>query len=438
MKAYPKYKDSGVEWIGEIPTHWGISKLKHQTQFINGCPFKPAEWNDTGTPIIRIENLNGGTSFNCYTGEVNERYHVNFGDLLFAWSGNIGTSFGPFLWQKEGKYYLNQHIFKLSGYVLDKAFFYRLLKAVTVYVESKAHGIIGLVHVTKGELGGVEIPAVSLPEQQSIATYLDRKTKQIDGLIKKKQNQIDLLLEQRTAVINEAVTKGLNPKAKMKDSGIEWIGEIPAHWNVGQLKHVAASIQTGPFGSQLHAEDYIDDGIPVINPSNMENGKIIHSRKCCVDDLMYEHLIKHRLSEGDVVFARRGEMGRCALVTDVEDGWLCGTGSLRLRLNNSRVIPSYIAQFLSTEASINWLKLESVGTTMDNLNTDIMARIPVIIPPKDEQQQIVSHVDYTIYQFDFLMTKEERLIELLQEYRTSLISEVVTGKVDVRDVRSEN
>ena len=283
------------------------------------------------------------------------------------------------------------------------------------------------------DLRNLPILLPSLSKQRNISVFLDRKTSQFDDLIARKQRLIELLHEQRTALINRAVTKGLNPDAPMKDSGIEWLGEVPAHWTIGQLRYASESIQTGPFGSQLHSEEYIDDGIPVINPSNIGNGKIKANWSITVDESVFQRLTRHRLDVGDIVFGRRGEMGRCALVTEKEDGWLCGTGCLRLRLNTEKVFPPFIAIYLSTIRIKEWLELQSVGSTMSNLNTEILSRIPIPLLSVDEQQKIVEAINTSESQISTIIDKETKLIELLRSFRTSLISEVVTGKIDVRD-----
>jgi len=199
-------KDSGIEWLGEIPRQWECVPLKYVVEFINGAPFKPSDWQSDGVPIIRIENLNGGEEFNYSADQLPKKYHVQKGDLLFGWSGNRGTSFGPFLWSREGLHYLNQHIFRLTGYHCDKTWLYWTLKAVTFYVERQAHGIIGLVHITKGDLGSIKIPLMKETEQRAIAAFLDRETAGIDALVEKVNLSIDRLREYRTALVSAAVT----------------------------------------------------------------------------------------------------------------------------------------------------------------------------------------------------------------------------------------
>jgi type I restriction enzyme S subunit len=277
------------------------------------------------------------------------------------------------------------------------------------------------------------VPYCPIDNQRAIAAFLDRETGRINALTEKKQRQIELLQEKRAALISHGVTKGLDPTVPMKDSGIEWMGQIPTHWKLGKLKHITSSIQTGPFGSQLHAGEYVEDGIPAINPSSMQNGKIVPDWRCCVDEGIFARLKRHRLDEGDIVFARRGEMGRCALVTRGEDGWLCGTGSIRIRLNKEAAYPPFVSQILSTPGVRDWLFLESVGSTMDNLNTEIMSQIPILLPPLDEQIYIVGEIEKHLQQIDILKIKVQESNDRLKEYRTALISAAVTGQIDVRE-----
>jgi len=229
------------------------------------------------------------------------------------------------------------------------------------------------------------------------------------------------------------VTKGLNPEAKMQESGIEWIGEIPAGWGIVELRRVAESLQTGPFGSQLHAEEYVSNGIPVINPSHMKAGRILPDFNVSVDEKTAENLSRHFLEVGDIVFARRGELGRCGLVTEIERGWLCGTGSLRFRPDQKRVYSPFLTWYLSTGYVGDWLSLQSVGSTMDNLNTEILGRVPVPLVPFQEQVNISEKLQLITKEIAETISQAEKQIQLLQEYRTTLISDAVTGKIDVRE-----
>jgi type I restriction enzyme S subunit len=206
-----RLKDSGITWLGEIPEHWEVRKLKHLTRFVNGLPFKPGDWKAEGIPIIRIQNLNGSDSFN-YTSrdDLPSALLIQLGDLMFAWSGNRGTSFGSFQWNREFAGYLNQHIFKLVGYTLPKRYFYYVLRAVTRHVEEQAGGIIGLVHVTKPELGSVQVPLAPTAEAEGIAMHLDAATDGINRAITRFEREVSLLREYRTRLIADVVTGKLD------------------------------------------------------------------------------------------------------------------------------------------------------------------------------------------------------------------------------------
>ena len=286
-------------------------------------------------------------------------------------------------------------------------------------------------------LGNTLIPVPQHDFQDEIVRFLDKETARIDELVKKKQRLIELLEEKRSALISQAVTKGLNPDVPMKDSGVVWAGSCPSHWSVIKLSRATHSIQTGPFGSQLHAEEYIEGGIPVINPSNLHGGKLAAEPRCTVSKETFYRLMRHELQTGDLVFARRGEMGRCGVVTVDSEGWLCGTGSLRIRPNPERLNAVFGFYYLSLRGVREYLELESVGSTMDNVNTSIVGRIPVIQPPIEEQATIVHWIEAESQQINKVSRQVQAAINTLREYRTALISSAVTGKIDVRSYKPE-
>ena len=286
--------------------------------------------------------------------------------------------------------------------------------------------------IMNNEMAEISFALPSEYEQFKIIQYLDHETAKIDSLIEKQQQLIQLLKEKRQAVISHAVTKGLDPRVKMKDSGVEWLGEVPEHWVVAQLKFNTLEMQTGPFGSQLHAEDYIEDGVPLINPAHMINGVLIPDNQITVDEATQERLSRHKLEAGDIIFARRGELGRCAIVREENKGWLCGTGSLKAKLNE-RLLPEYAYLLITSDGLIAELSLESKGSTMDNLNTETLGRIRLPVPPRQEQLDILEYVHLAAGKFKALIDNADSAISLMQERRTALISAAVTGKIDVRD-----
>jgi len=283
------------------------------------------------------------------------------------------------------------------------------------------------------DVSNLLIPVWNTASQTAIADYLDRKTAVIDDLLAEKQRLLEVLAEKRQALITQAVSRGLDPDVPLRDSGVEWLGEIPVHWEVGRLKAICESLQTGPFGSQLHASEYIDGGIPLVNPVHLVNGKIAPDSQVTVEQVTADRLIVHKLELGDVVLARRGEIGRCAAVTENEAGWLCGSGSMRVRPKASILNGEYLFFAISYTFAGQWLSIMSVGTTMDNLNGTIVGDLAIPLPPLQEQLEIVANLYSIQRDIDSLTQTTLETIALLQERRTALIAAAVTGQIEVTE-----
>ena len=288
-------------------------------------------------------------------------------------------------------------------------------------------GAAGQQRVPENFVRDLRVRVPQLAQQRALADHLDRETARLDALVVAKERVLGLLAEKRRALITRAVTRGLDSCGPFCDSGIPWLGEIPAHWTVVQLKFACNSLQTGPFGSQLHSEDYVTGGTPVVNPSHLTGGRIHAADGVSVDEAIADRLAVHRLSLGDVVFARRGEMGRCGVVEAANVGWLCGTGSLRARLRQDSVVPHYLAFVFAETRISDVLAVQSVGSTMDNLNTEILGECHVPVPPLEEQRTIVDHIDRETVTLDAIRTATGRTITLLRERRAALIASAVTG-----------
>jgi type I restriction enzyme S subunit len=257
----------------------------------------------------------------------------------------------------------------------------------------------------------VSVYMPSLDEQRSVAAYLEYETAQIDALIQKQQRLVDMLRERRAAVVEIAIAH------------LDWSTPVRA---------VVRLIQTGPFGSQLKSEEYVPGGTPVINPSHLVNGLVRPSAAVAVDDDKAEELSRHALLLGDVVAARRGELGRCAVVEADAVGYLCGTGSALIRPKADRVDSRFFALCFSSRRSREALALASVGSTMDNLNAGIIAAIRIPVPSIEVQQSTLAAIDDQTSKIDALIAKAERFIELARERRSALITAATTGQIDVR------
>jgi type I restriction enzyme S subunit len=424
IASYKDVKSTGIGWLEDVPNVWSLVPLKKLSDFVNGSAFKPVDWKESGVPIIRIENLNGSEQFNFSQEEIDSRYHVQYGDLLFGWSGNRGTSFGPFVWSRTGLHYLNQHIFKITNLRCDQRWYYWCLKAVTAHVEQQAHGIIGMVHVTKGELGGIKAPVPSVSEQQSIANFLDRETAKLDALIEEQKRLIELLKEKRQSVISHAVTKGLDPSAPMKDSGVEWLGQVPAHWEVRAIKRLSP-VMRGASPRPIDDPKYFDD------EGEYSWVRIADVSAC--GGLLYEtdqklSLLGSSLSvcleSGSLFVSIAGSVGKpciTAVKVCIHDGFVYFP---------QLSIPSSFL-FRIFEAGLCYGGLGKMGTQL-NLNTDTIGSIFVALPPPAEIITIIDFLNSKTAQFDSLIQEVSAAIALLQERRAALISAAVTGKIDLR------
>lgn len=433
-KAYPEYKDSGVEWLGDIPTHWQLipcrAAVSHVVDKNNDGKIQNYLSLMANVGVIRYEDK--GDVGNKKPDDLTKCKIVKKGQLVIN-SMNYGIgSYGmsPF----DGICSPVYIILEPRGNVL-KRYALRIFENTPFqkHLATFGNGILEHRSAIKwDDIKGQVIPLPSKDEQKTILKFLDHETAKIDNLIEKQQHLIELLKEKRQAVISHAVTKGLNPDVPMKDSGIEWLGEVPAHWTIAQLKFNTIEMQTGPFGSQLHAEDYVVDGIPLINPAHMNAGIIIPDPKVTVDETTQERLRRHKLSEGEIIFSRRGELGRCAVVKKNNEGWLCGTGSMRAKLKK-KIIPDYAYTLISSEGVVSELTLESKGSTMANLNTETLGRIRLPVPPSSEQEAILGYIKIISDKYDYLIRSAVTAIRFMEERRTALISAAVTGKIDVRD-----
>ncbi len=280
--------------------------------------------------------------------------------------------------------------------------------------------------IPPGRFLGTKTPQPPLDEQTAIVRFLDHANGQIDKAIRAKKKLISLLNEEKQAIIHRAVTRGLDPNVKLKPSGIPWLGDIPKHWEIVTVGAATTMIQTGPFGSQLHSHEYVTGGIPIINPSHLANGRITPSQEITISEAKVCELERHKLRTGDIVVARRGELGRCALVTSAEDGWICGTGSLLIRFKHSMFVPAYFQKVFSSRYVSDLLSLSSIGATMANLNAGMVARLRMPLPSEDEQERIVRFIEENNQIAEHAINRTEREISLLREFRTRLTADVVT------------
>ncbi|MGX4998885.1 restriction endonuclease subunit S [Enterobacter hormaechei] len=442
-KAYPVYQSANSQWIDIIPLEWTGASLKFLvSDRITDGPHETPNFIDEGIPFlsaeaIKFNKLDFSRKRSYISLKLHEKYSLKCrpqrDDIFMVKSGNttgavaiVETDEVFNIWSPLALIRCNKKI------IIPRYVYYSMLAdyfqtSVQLSWSQGTQPNIGM-----GVIENLHLTYPELTVQHKVVSFLDHETAKIDNLIEKQQQLIELLKEKRQAVISHAVTKGLNPDVPMKDSGVEWLGEVPEHWIIAQLKFNTLEMQTGPFGSQLHAEDYVIDGIPLINPAHMNAGMIIPDPKVTVDEATQERLGRHKLSEGEIIFSRRGELGRCAVVKKNNEGWLCGTGSLKAKLTK-KIIPDYAYTLISSEGVVSELTLESKGSTMANLNTETLGRIRLPVPPISEQEAILDYIKIISDKYDYLIRSADTAIRLMQERRTALISAAVTGKIDLRD-----
>lgn len=441
MKTYPSLKNSGYDFIGDIPSHWGVVSLKHLLQDGNdgikigpfGSSLKSEIIREDGYKVYGQGNVIND-DFEWGHRHIDEEkfqelsvYEVFPNDIMITMMGTTGKAKVVPAKIKHGIF--DSHIIRvrtnhktfpqfLSMLINDSYYVYHQVKN-----NSKGSIMEGL---NSSIVKALQIVLPPLPEQQAIADFLDRKTAQIDTLIEKKQRQIDLLQEQRTALINHAVTKGLNPKVKMKDSGVEWLGEIPSGWEVVKLKYIGKAF----IGLTYNPENITDEenGTLVFRASNVQDGKIVFDDNVYVRMEIPERLIT---KVGDILICVRSGsrdlIGKNALIDEKSAGHAFGAFMTVFR--------SDINYFLSYVFKSQLFKVQSGifnTSTVNQLTQGNLYDFQVAIPPIGEQEEIIQFLNNELTQIDETVNRISKQIELLQEYRTALISEAVTGKVDVR------
>ena len=428
MKKYDSYKNSGVEWIGKIPNHWVISKLKYSTEITMGQSPNSDSYNDEG---IGFPFLQGNSEFGIRhpkhklsTTEITKKSRI--GDVLFSVRGSVGE----INWSNI-EYCIGRGLCSISPQELEsKLLWYLLLFSKDEFLSNSVGSTF--VSVTTDDVKNLQFPLPPISEQQQIVSFLDTKTSLIDSLIEKTQRKIELLKEKRISLINEVVTKGLNPNVEMKDSGVEWIGEIPSGWLSIPLKYFLEknkdSIRTGPFGSTLKSSDMIESGIRIYNQRTVYD-EDFSSGEIFVSDEKYQTMKSFTVLNGDILISSRGTIGKMTIVPEGSDIGVLHPCLIRLRIDQKKMNKQFLWWYMNhSSLFLQSVKFESNSTTIDVIYSNVLSEVKFPVPTDIEQEEIVSFLSQKIGVVDKTVSIEENKIELLKEYRQSLISEVVTGK----------
>lgn len=429
-KAYPDYKDSGVEWFDVKPSSWKVTRLKLETLISMGQSPSSDDCNIEGDGWAFLQG-------NAEFGKVNpiEKQYcpvakkiANPGDILFSVRAPVGA-----INLADKNYGIGRGLCSIAASEkVTSPFLWWLLPTYKYQLDAIATGST-FGAVSAEQLGNLCFALPSFSEQSQIIAFLDHETAKIDNLIEKQQQLIDLLKEKRQAVISHAVTKGLNPDVPMKDSGVEWLGEVPEHWTVTRLGNHAIKIGSGktPKGG---SEIYLDEGVLFLRSQNIyDDGLRVGPSECVFIDIKIHNEMKGtRVLEGDILLnITGGSIGRSCIVPTpfVEANVNQHVCILRFS-ENIREFISYAMKSSSTKKQIEACQ---VGGNREGLNFEQTSKINICLPPEKEIGAILGHLKIILPRLDTLEKNAANIILLLQERRTALISAAVTGKIDVRD-----
>jgi type I restriction enzyme, S subunit len=439
FKPYPAYKDSCVEWLGEIPAHWEVKRLKLAADLNPPPSAVRGLASDTEVTFVPMEAVGeyGGIDLSRSKplADVGTGYtYFRNGDVVVA---KITPCF------ENGKGALAEgltngiafgttelHVFRANAALNPRFLFYLTLgNAFRRLGEADMYGAGGQKRVPESFFGNLKHPLPNLAEQHAIAAFLDRETARIDGLVAKKERLIELLQEQRAALITCAVTKGLDPNVRMKDSGVEWLGEIPAHWEAKRIKWAARMVSGHTPDKKV--ESYWQGGdipwVSLADTGQLRAVDYIETTAVMTTSDGIAHSSAHVLPTGTVVFSRDATIGLCAItragmaVSQHFIGWIC----------SSRLQPEHL--LLVLRSMTRELERLTMGATLRTIGMPDVKSLATPIPPLPEQEEIVRHVLHRRAQLDSLVAKVRDATDRLKELRTALISAAVTGKIDVRE-----
>lgn len=404
---YERYKESGIEWLGEVPEGWEVVQLKRLIAIQNGADYKLIE-QEEGFPVIGSGGIFAYASKFIYDGE----------SVLLGRKGTIDKPLyvsGKF-WTVDTMYWS-----KIRPGVRGKFVYYLALTIPFSYYSTNT----ALPSMTKGALDSHAVVSPPLSEQHIIAAFLDRETGKIDALVAEQERLIELLKEKRQSVISHAVTKGLNPDATMKNSGIEWLGEVPEGWEWGPLKRFAQVIDC-----KHYTVTCFDDGWPIVSIRELRDDKIDLSNAKMTSKEEWDFLREGRIPAiGDMIFCRNASVGALGYV-ETDEPFCMGQDVCLIR-------PDFTSKFMHYLLTSRFVKeqIEAllVGATIRRANVEEIRNLVTVIPPPEEQSAIVTFLDSETAKIDALVGESLQGIGLLKERRSALISAAVTGKIDVRN-----
>jgi type I restriction enzyme S subunit len=429
--TYPKYKFSGLDWLGCVPENWDVRRLKFAVNLLN----LKINAKETDLPYMGMENIESFTAKKIYDEENPLQSdgvgsYFNKGDVLF---GKLRPYLAKaYLCDSEG--FCSSELLVLKGEKILPNYLVNLILSdwFIELVNSSTYGA-KMPRASWDYIGNMTCPIPDIKEQQIIADFLDYKTQQIDQLIEKKKALIEKLNEQRIAVITQAVTKGIDKNAKMKPSGVDWLGDVPEHWGVRRLKECSNTISKGTTPS-TEGHKILDEGsVRYIKAENISNAEIIRKPQNYIDVETNEVLKRSQLSVGDVLFVIAGAtLGKVAIVGKEHVPANTNQAVAFIRPNTT-AISEYLSFWLQSFfiKEVTWLF--AVQSAQPNLAMSVLGEFAIPLPQINEQYKIIESIKEAVSKVDALLKISSNTIEKLEEYRSSLITAAVTGKINIRN-----
>ena len=425
-QQYDSYKPSGIDWIGDIPSHWKIQRLKFGMNLINGRAYLQPELLSEGKyRILRVGNFFTNDSWYYSDMELEDNKYCSKGDLLYAWSASIG----PYIWNEE-KVIFHYHIWKvgLSG-KMDKKYSFYLLDVITKVKLNDMHGS-AMQHLTMENMNNSDIIVPPLAEQEAIAAWLDEKCGEIDAAIAKVDREIELIDELKQSEISRVVTRGLNPDTPLRPSGIDWIGDVPEHWFNTRIKFNILRSAAGVWGDDEKGDE---NDIVCFRIADFDyDERCLSTEKITIRNIESKQLEGRYLSKGDLLIEKSGggestPVGRVVYCN--YNGKATYTNFIHsITLSDSvdsRFFLYYFNMLYSNKVNLLFF---NQTTGLQNLQVSDYLGQSICLPPLSEQQAIADYLDKKCAEIDGLKAKLSKKRETLTELRQSIISEVVTGK----------
>lgn len=433
---YSAYRDSGVEWLGEIPAHWEVKRLKYlatlnpESLMEDTDPTLEMTYVDIGS-VDSLGRIVDREQLTFATAPSRARRLVRDGDVIVSTVRTYLRAIAPIRDPEPGTIVSTGFAVVRSADDLRTDYAAYALRA-PYFVERVVANSKGVSFpaINESEMATYELASPPDPEQRAIADFLDRETARIDALAAKKERLIALLQEQRSALITHAVTKGLDPNVPFKDSGIEWLREIPAHWEMKPLKSGVRFLE----GPGIMSADFANRGIPLLRIAGI--GSRIATLAGCnflSPELVHRKWEHFRVQIGDLLISGSASSGFCSEVDAQVEGSVPYTGIIVIRPRINVTGKAFLRWFFLSDAFLTQAELARSGTAIQHFGPSHLAAMHMMVPPLPEQTAIAAFLDQETTEIDALVAKVHDAIDRLKELRIALISAAVTGKIDVRE-----